>query len=277
MPYEAGRYETLTVDVADHIAHVQLSRPDALNTMNEAFWRELPDAFDALSIRSDVRVAVLSSTGRHFTAGLDLSMGAGFGIDQAAEPARWGEKLRHKIRRMQDTFTALERCRVPVIAAVQGGCLGGGVDLVTACDLRYATADAYFTIQEVNIAIVADVGTLQRIPHLLPLGLIKELAYTGRKFTAEEAARHGFVNAIADSHDGVVALAMDTARTIAAKSPVAIAGIKDVVNHAREHTVRDGLEYVSALNTSLLATHDVPKGVQAAMARKEATYDDLLD
>lgn len=276
MADETG-YETLSVSIDDPVAHVQLSRPDKLNAMNKAFWREVPAAFDALDADTAVRAVVLSAQGRHFTAGLDLSMMSGMMPDPRADPARVREHMRRKILTMQETFTAIERCRKPVIAAVHGGCLGGGVDLVTACDLRYAASDAYFTIQEINIGMVADVGTLQRAPHLLPHGILRELAYTGRKFPAEEALRYGFVNGVLPTREAAVEAAFATAREIASKSPLAIAGIKHVLHHARDHGVAEGLDYVATWNAGMLIGTDVMEGAQAALARKSAAYGDLFD
>jgi enoyl-CoA hydratase len=158
---------------------------------------------------------------------------------------------------------------------VQGGCIGGGVDFVTACDIRIATENSFFTVQEVNIAIVADVGTLQRIPHLLPQGLVRELAYTGRRFPAAEAKHYGFVNAVHPDHDAALAAATAMAEQIAAKSPLAITGIKHVLNHGRDHSIEDGLEYVALWNAGMLQGEDVPNAVKAQMARQEAVFANL--
>jgi enoyl-CoA hydratase len=164
---------------------------------------------------------------------------------------------------------------VPVIVVTQGGCIGGGVDLVTACDIRICSSEAYFTIQEINVGIVADVGTLQRIPHLLPQGLIRELAYTGRKFPAAEALRYGFVNRVEDTHADALAAAEVMAREICAKSPLAITGIKQVLNYSREHSIADGLEYVAVWNAGMLQGEDMKEAVKAQMARLSATYANL--
>ena len=164
---------------------------------------------------------------------------------------------------------------MPVIVVTQGGCIGGGVDLVTACDIRICSSEAYFTIQEINVGIVADVGTLQRIPHLLPQGLIRELAYTGRKFPAAEALRYGFVNRVEDTHADASAAAEVMAREICAKSPLAITGIKQVLNYGREHSIADGLEYVAVWNAGMLQGEDMKEAVKAQMARLSATYANL--
>lgn len=268
--------ETLRLEVADKIARVTLNRPQALNTMNGAFWTDMIEAFDAIAADGSVRAVVLASTGKHFTAGLDLKWAAEDGLaSRGGETARNREALRRKVKRMQETFNVIDRCRVPVIAVVHGGCIGGGVDLVTACDIRIAAADAFFTIQEINVGIVADVGTLQRIPHLLPQGLVRELAYTGRRFAADEALRFGFVNSVHDGHEAAVEAAVAMAREIASKSPMAIAGVKQVLNHGRGRTIDDGLEYVAVWNAAMLPGEDMDVAVKAQMTRQPAEFQDL--
>ena len=178
---------------------------------------------------------------------------------------------------MQETFSCIENARFPVIAAVQGGCLGAGVDLVTACCLRFATKDAFFTIQEVNIAIVADVGTLQRVPYLLPQGLIRELAYTGRRMPAAEALPYGFVNGVFDDYDACLKRAYETAHDIASKSPLAVTGIKHILNQGRGRPVEDGLNYVATWNSAMLLSEDLEKAALAALTKGSAQFQDLLD
>lgn len=257
------------------IARVTMNRPQELNTMNRAFWTELIEVFEAIDAEPSVRCVIIASTGRHFTAGLDLKMASG-GIGQpASDLGRARESFRRHVKQMQETFNVVDRCRVPVIVVVQGGCIGGGVDFVTACDMRICTEDAYFTIQEVNIAIVADVGTLQRIPYLLPQGLIRELAYTGRKFPAAEARGYGFVNKVEEDHQAALAAAEVMARQIASKSPLVITGIKQVLNEGRNLSIEQGLEYVAVWNAGMLQGEDVPTAVKAQMAKQEAVFADL--
>jgi enoyl-CoA hydratase len=267
---------TLDYRVEDGIAWVTLNRPAELNTMNKDFWPEMIQVFGAIEHDMDVRCVIIASTGKHFTAGLDLKW-AGTSVlgNSGADLGRQREAFRRHVKHLQDSFTVIDQCRVPVIAVVQGGCIGGGVDLVTACDMRVCSAEAFFTIQEVNIAIVADVGTLQRIPHLLPQGLVRELAYTGRRFPAAEAAKWGFVNRVEESPAAALAAAAAMARDIAAKSPLAITGIKQVLNHGRDHSIADGLEYVAVWNAGMLQGDDVPTAVQAQMARQSAKYAGL--
>ncbi|PZN94943.1 MAG: crotonase/enoyl-CoA hydratase family protein [Alphaproteobacteria bacterium] len=267
---------TLDYRVDGAIARVTMKRPDELNTMNKAFWTELIDVFAAIDTDMRVRAVIIASTGRHFTAGLDLGMAASsLGGGAANDPGRARESFRRHVKQMQETFNVVDRCRVPVIAVVQGGCIGGGVDFVTACDMRICTENAFFTVQEVNIAIVADVGTLQRIPYLLPQGLIRELAYTGRRFPAAEARQYGFVNAVAADHEAALAAAEAMALQIAAKSPLVIAGIKQVLNEGRSQTIEQGLEYVAVWNAGMLQGDDVPNAVKAQMAKQEAVFADL--
>ncbi len=268
-------FETMTLEISDHVAHVQLTRPAAFNSMTLPFWDDMVAAFEEIARRPEARVAVISSTGRHFTAGLDLAV-----FDTLTETdgdiGRRGERLRRTVHDMQQTFSVIDRCRVPVIAAVQGGCIGGGVDLVSACDVRLATKDAFFCIQEINIGITADVGTLQRLPYLIPSGLVRELAYTGRRLPADEARTAGLVNAVFDSHDALIDGARAMAVEIARKSPLAIVGTKEMLNYARDHTIADGLNYVATWQAGMLQTDDVMRQLAANKAKKEAQFDDLL-
>ncbi len=267
--------ETMAVAVEDGIARLTLSRPEAFNAMNAAFWTDMIEAFDHIAADGSVRVVLLASQGKHFTAGLDLKW-AGTTLGAAdGDAGRQRETLRRKILKMQGTMSVVERARVPVIAVVQGGCIGGGVDLVTACDIRIGTEDCYFTIQEVNVAIVADVGTLQRLPHLLPQGLVRELAYTGRRFPAAEALHHGFLNRAEASHEAAIAAGLELAREIASKSPMTIAGIKHVLNRGRGRTVEDGLEHVALWNSAMLPGDDMATAVRALLAKEQPRFADL--
>ncbi|WP_448585399.1 crotonase/enoyl-CoA hydratase family protein [Thermaurantiacus sp.] len=268
-------YTTFSYEVAEGIAHIELCRPEALNTMNREFWEEIPAVFAAIDADPSIRCVVISSTGRHFTAGLDLNWAGATEQAKVEDPGRARERFRRHIRKMQEPFCAVDRCRVPVIAAVHGGCVGGGVDFITACDIRLASADAFFTIQEVNIAIVADVGTLQRIPYLLPQGLIRELAYTGRRWPAAEALRFGFVNSVHETREATIAAAFAMAREIAAKSPLAIAGIKQVLNAGRDMTIEQGLEYVAVWNAAMLQGDDMKRAVTAQLHKGQASFEDL--
>ncbi|MFG6456288.1 crotonase/enoyl-CoA hydratase family protein [Roseateles sp. BYS96W] len=261
--------ETLTVSLQDHIATVRLNRPDKANAMNATMWQDIRRAFDGLDAQPEARVVVLEGEGRHFTAGLDLQMMMGIApmIEDACD-GRMREKLRRVILDMQDTLTSLERCRKPVLAAIHGACVGGGIDLVSAADMRYCSADAYFSIKEIDIGMVADVGTLQRLPKLLgSQGLVRELAYTGRRVEAAEAREIGLVNRVFDSREALQAGVRGIAATIAAKSPLSIRGTKEQLNYARDHSVADGLNHIATWNAAMLMSEDLQK---AMMAGKDA-------
>lgn len=268
-------YKTLQLHIKDAVAEVTLCRPEELNTMTPDFWEEMITVFGDIDARSDVRCVVIASTGKHFTAGLDLKSFADLAGDSALDLGRQRERFRRKILRMQESFSVIDRCRVPVIAAIQGGCIGGGVDLVTACDMRMMTQDAYVTIQEINIGIVADVGTLQRMPEQLPPAILRELAYTGRKLGAQEAHSYGFINAVEDTHEALLEAAHALAQNIASKSPLAITGIKDVLTYSRDHSVEDGLAYVATWNAAMLQGEDPQKAITAVMTKQQAAFEDL--
>jgi len=267
--------ETLQLEISDGVAEIRLNRPDQRNAMNPAFWREIRSVFEGLDQNPDARVAVITSTGPHFSAGLDLKS---FGDIMSAGSGEEGRRrlgIRRLIMDLQACFTAIDNCRIPVLAAVQGGCIGGGVDLVTACDMRYCTADAYFVIKEIDIGMTADVGTLQRLPNLIPDGLMRELAYTGRNLPAEEAQSCGLVNAVHADHDSLNAAVMGIARSIAAKSPLAIAGTKEMITYARDHTVADGLNHIATWNAAMLVTEDLGEALGAGQQKRQPVFKNL--
>ena len=246
--------------------------------MNKAFWVEFPAAIKAISDSAAARVIVVSSTGKHFTAGMDLSVFAEAGNTIMAgnqDPYIHAEAFRHHLHLLQETFSCLYNARQPVLAAIQGGALGAGVDLSSACDMRYCTQDAYFTIQEVNIGMVADVGTFPRVTRQLPDGLLRELAYTGRKLEAAEALECGFVNQVFADQDAMLEAVMDIARQIAANSPLAVSGSKHVMNYAADHSTEDTLRYLQALNGGILAPQHMMESAAAKMQQRAPVYPDL--
>ena len=259
---------SFTLTEQNHIAHLVLSRPEAMNTMHPTFWRELDDVLTRLHREGTARVLVISSTGKHFSAGMALETFAG-AIQMDDQSPEGRAAIFDLLTDMQSTFTKLERLRIPVIAAIQGGCIGGAVDMVTACCIRYATADAFFCIQEINIGMVADVGTLQRLPKLIPEAVVKELAYTGRRLGADKALGYGLVNAVFDTPEALLAGALQCAAEIAAKPPVAIWGTKQVIHYTRDHSVHDALEQMGWLQGAIWSNTHVRESV-AAMKEKRA-------
>ena len=259
---------SFTLTEHKHIAHLVLSRPEAMNTMHPTFWRELDDVLTRIHREGTARVLVISSTGKHFSAGMALETFSGaITMDDQSPEGR--AAIFDLLTDMQSTFTKLERLRIPVIAAIQGGCIGGAVDMVTACCIRYATADAFFCIQEINIGMVADVGTLQRLPKLIPEAVVKELAYTGRRLGADKALGYGLVNAVFDTPEALLAGALQCAAEIAAKPPVAIWGTKQAIHYTRDHSVHDALEQMGWLQGAIWSNAHVRESV-AAMKEKRA-------
>ncbi len=268
---------TLTVTIEDHIAHIQLSRPEALNSMVPAFWYELPQVVNEIDRHSAARVIVISSTGKHFSAGMDLSVFAQMGKDFGGEPARRAERMRRSVLELQDSFNALEKVRLPVLVAVQGGAIGGAVDMICAADCRYCTEDAFFTIKETEIGMTADVGTLQRLPHLIPQGLVRELAFTGRKWGSQEALQWGFVNQVFTDHEQMLSAVMKIARQIATHSPMAVAGCKEMINYSRDHSVTESLTYMATWQAGMFQMPDIQEAMTAQQQKRMPKYEDLLD
>lgn len=258
------------------VVHLEMNNAGKANAMTPAFWAELPQICAALNRDPAVRCVVLSGRGKHFTAGMDLSAFTGIADLAKAEPGRAAYALRDQILYLQRSLSALEELRVPVIAAAHGACMGAGIDMITACDLRVATQDVRFGIEEINIGMAADVGTLQRLPKLIAPGIVHELAYTGRPFSAAEAHSWGLVNTVYPDRDAMLAGAMTLAQTIAAKSPLAIAGIKRSITHARDNSVADALDQIATWNAGMLRPEEMMGAIQAKMAKQEATFADLL-
>lgn len=266
---------TLTIRLDHHVAEVRLNRPDKSNAMNEAMWQEIREAFAWVDATPEARVAILSGEGKNFCAGIDLAMLGGIRQQIAdTDGARSREALRHLILDLQDCLNAIERCRKPVIAAIQGACVGGALDLVTCCDMRYAASDVVFSIREIDLAMVADVGILQRLPRLIGQGMARELAYTGRNVGADEARKLGLINGQFASISELAGAVRTIAQTIAAKSPLAVRGTKDVMNYSRDHTVADGLNYVAGWNAAMLLSSDLDECIAAQREKRIPLFRD---
>ncbi|MBH1964259.1 MAG: enoyl-CoA hydratase/isomerase family protein [Comamonadaceae bacterium] len=265
-----------SLNITDHIAHLVLNRPDELNTMNPAFWRELDQVLTHLQRGGEARALVISSTGKHFSAGMALDVfGGAIQMDDQSSEGR--AAIFDLLTNMQATFSKMESLRIPVIAALHGGCIGGAVDMVTAACIRYASADAFFCIQEINIGMVADVGTLQRLPKLIPLAVVKELAYTGRRLGAQKAMQYGLVNEVFETPDATLAAAMQCAKEIVAKPPVAVWGTKQAVNYARDHSVEDSLRQMGWLQGTIWSNAHVREAVTAMKEKRAAEFPPLAE
>ncbi|XP_076988057.1 delta(3,5)-Delta(2,4)-dienoyl-CoA isomerase, mitochondrial isoform X2 [Tamandua tetradactyla] len=265
-------YESLRVTTAErHILHVQLNRPEKRNAMNKAFWREMVECFNKIAQDADCRAVVISGAGKMFTSGIDLmDMASEFQKPQGDDVARISWYLHDLISRYQETFTVIEKCPKPVIAAIHGGCIGGGVDLISACDIRYCAQDAFFQVKEVDIGLAADLGTLQRLPRIIRnRSLVNELAFTARKMMADEALGSGLVSRVFLDQKTMLDAAFALAADIASKSPVAVQGTKVNLLYSRDHSVAEGLRFMRAWNMSMLQTEDIAKSVQATMEKKD--------
>ena len=270
-------YECFEVTEIENVAHVQLSRGDSLNTMIPAFWSELPEIINGISDEGKARAIVISSTGRHFCAGMDLSVFTSGGLNDGkrSERGRSNAITRGGALHLQESFTCFEKARMPVLTAIQGGCVGGAVDMVTAADMRYVSEDAWFCIQEINIGMTADVGTLQRLPKLIPEGIARELAYTGRRMSAQRALEVGLVNQIFPTHEELVEGVLAIAAEIATKSPLAIWGTKESVNFTRDHSVADSLNFIATWQAGMFQPQDMAAVFEAQARNEEPVFDDL--
>ncbi|NBA96750.1 crotonase/enoyl-CoA hydratase family protein [Pseudomonas sp. R5(2019)] len=267
-------YQAFKVELNDHIAHVQINRPEKINAMNAAFWTEIIEILQWIDDTDAVRVVVLSGAGKHFSSGIDLMLLAGVANELGKDVGRNARLLRRTIQRLQASFNAVDSCRKPVLAAIQGYCLGGAIDLIAACDMRYAAMDAQFSIKEIDMGMAADVGTLQRLPRIIGDGMLRELAYTGRSVDATEAQRIGLVNRTWPDHtsllDGVFAIAGE----IAGKSPIAVAGTKEMISYMRDHRIDDGLDYIATWNAAMLQSADLRVAMAASMSKQKPEFAD---
>jgi enoyl-CoA hydratase len=257
------------------IAHLQLNRPERLNTLAPAFFPALRDVVRGLDDAGRTRVLVISSTGRHFSAGMALDVFADDAAAAATTTPRARLALQATLRRLMESFSALDEARFPVICAIQGGCVGGGLDLATACDIRVCSADAFFTVQEIAIGMAADLGVLQRLPKIVPPGVAREMAYTGERLGAERALAVGLVNAVLPDAAALLDGAMALARRIAEKSPLAVAGSKLALNHARDHATDAALEQMALLQSAIFDPDEMARAIDAWKAKRPASFDPL--
>ncbi|KAF1009276.1 MAG: Crotonyl-CoA hydratase [Pseudomonas fluorescens] len=269
-----SEYQAFVVELADNVAHVQINRPEKINVMNAAFWTEIIDIFQWVDDTDAVRAVVISGAGKHFSSGIDLMMMAQVASEFGKDVGRNARVLRRKILELQASFNAVDNCRKPVLAAIQGYCIGGAIDLISACDMRYAAEDAQFSIKEIDIGMAADVGTLQRLPRIVGDGMLRELAYTGRMFGAEEARSIGLVNRVYKDHESLLAGVLELAREIAGKSPIAVTGTKAMISYMRDHSIHDGLEYVATWNAAMLQSNDLRVAIAAHMSKQKPDFVD---
>jgi enoyl-CoA hydratase len=265
-------FETFEVNIDQHIAQVVINRPERANALNQKAWEEMKTIFKELDENEEVRVIILSGNGKHFCAGIDLELLMNVAQFSQKCEGRKREQLRKKVLELQAPINAIEQCSKPVLAAIHGGCIGGGVDIVSACDMRYCTDDAYFTIKEIDMGMVADLGTLQRLPKIIAAGIAREMAYTGRNVTGQEAERIGLTNRSFPDAETMEAEVMKIAHSIATKSPLSIRGTKAILNHSRDHSVADGLEYMATWNAAMLLSDDLMEAFQAKMQKRETVF-----
>lgn len=265
-------FTTFKFSIIDHVAHVAFNRPEKRNSLNEKAWDEMRAVFEHCSVNPEVRVVVLSGEGKMFCAGIDVSMLMGMTGYQSNCEARKREEFRVNLIKLQDDVSSLEKCQKPVIAAIHNACIGGGVDIISSADMRFCTEDAYFCIKEVDMGLVADIGTLQRLPKLISQGLVSELAYTGRKMFAVEAQRSGLVNRVFETKESMMESVLETAKTIAAKSPVVIRGTKEMIKYTRDHNVDESLKMMSVWNAAYIMSDDITEAMSAFVEKRQPVY-----
>jgi len=275
-------YESFKYTSEEGVGHLILNKGEDLNKMTMNFWYELPKILDEIDKDASLRVLILSSTGKHFCAGMDLKNFGTLGNDaekktNVPDKARIGESLYRVAKELQDMLSKLEKLRIPVLAGIQGGCIGGGLDLVTAADMRFASKDAFFCIQEVNIGMAADIGTLQRLPRVIPEGKVRELAYTGRRMPAEEALEAGLVNKVYENHEEMVSGLREMAAVIASKSPLAVYGTKAILNFSRDHTIAEGLEYNALWSGAMLPQEDMAEAMMSNLEKRNPEFKDMQE
>jgi len=268
------QYQTLNFTLIDHIAHVELNRPDKRNAMNMTLWEELQAAFQHCDQTDAIRVVLLTGAGPMFCAGIDLSMFAQLQMPEQTCEGRKREHIRLFIKKLQDCLAAIEQCRKPVIAAVHGQAIGGALDMLACCDMRYCSEDALFSIKEIDLGMTADVGSLQRLPYIIGDGIMRELAYTGRMVKAEEAQRIGLVNQVYADRSAMLDAVTQLAHTIASKSPLAMRGTKEAILYTRDHSVADGLNYIATWNAAMIMSDDLQEAMRAMTEQRTPEFND---
>jgi len=263
-----------SLQVENHIAHLAFNRPDKANSLHLKAWEEMRDLFEYLSEEPTVRVIILSGNGKHFCAGMELETLMNLQTGETDCEGRTRENLRKFILNIQDCISSIERCKKPVIAAVDNGCIGGGLNIVSTCDIRYATEEAYFVLKEVDLGIVADIGAVQRLPSNINQGFLSEIAFTGRKVFGSEAKSEGLVNAVFSSREELMGQAQKVAKIISEKSPLTIRGLKENIVYQRDHTVADSLQYIATYNAGLLLSSDLMEAMQATMMKKPPKFEE---
>jgi enoyl-CoA hydratase len=264
--------DTLLLTVKNHIAHVRFNRVEKANALNDPAWEQLKSVFEALDTNRDVRVIILSGEGKHFCSGIDLSLLMNITAHDEEDHIRDREKLRRQILWLQSCVSSVAQCSKPVLAAVSGGCLGAGVDIISACDMRYASEDAFFSIKEIDMGMVADLGTLQRLPNIIPEGIMRELAFTGRNVSGTEAEKIGLVNHCYPDMETMMESVYKIAAMIASKSPLSIRGTKHVLNYSRDHSISDGLNYIATWNAAMLISADLTEALDAKMNKRDPDF-----
>lgn len=268
-------YTCFDVSIDNKIANIVLNRPEKRNAMIAEFWTELPEIIRDIDAGSKARVIVISSTGPVFSAGIDLSMFSGDMNMDKNDPQQGLNFLQNNVLPLQDSFSAIEQCRIPVIAAIQGGCFGGGVDLITACDMRYGTDDSFITIYEIIVGMTADVGTFPRILNHMPEGVVRELAYTGRKMMADECKSRGLFNEVYADQEAMMTAVMETAAEIASRPPLAVHGCKHIITYARDHNTADTLQHIGVWNMSMLIPAEMMEAMQAKGQKRPGNFAEL--
>ncbi|MEL7123248.1 MAG: crotonase/enoyl-CoA hydratase family protein [Bacteroidota bacterium] len=267
------QYNTFLLSIENQIATVSFNRPNKANALTAESWKEMQQIFESLSENPEVRVVILTGEGRNFCGGIDLSMLMSINQVDIKDNGRRNEAFLKLGTGLQTSVNAIEKCTKPVIAAIQGACVGGGVDIIAACDMRYGTLDSYFSIKEIDLGMVADLGTLQRLPKIINSGIVSELAFTGRKVDGQEAEKIGLISRTYENKDSMMASITEIASTIAGKSPLSVRGIKQMLLYARDHSVDDALKYQMLWNAAMMRSTDLEESFMAHMQKRKPDYE----